>query len=130
MMFSIKHPVDFLHIKWPVEPLAASMAIEKNRDFPGVRPALEYHLSEQEMLRVLARATKIPFNVQVFLKTVDGGRTVATYRKDETVFSQGDPADSVFFSRRVRSRCMSYQNGVRRRSSPSMGVVTSLAKVA
>jgi CRP/FNR family cyclic AMP-dependent transcriptional regulator len=70
------------------------VAIEKLRDFPRVRPD---QLSEQEMLRVVAKAKKIPFNVQVFLNTIDGGRTVATYRKDEKVFSQGDPADSVFF---------------------------------
>ena len=47
----------------------------------------------------MAKAKKRPFNVKVFLNTVDGGRTVATYRKDQKVFSQGDPADSVFFSR-------------------------------
>jgi CRP/FNR family transcriptional regulator, cyclic AMP receptor protein len=40
---------------------------------------------------------KRPFNVKVFLSTIEGGRTVATYRKDQKVFSQGDPADSVFF---------------------------------
>lgn len=45
----------------------------------------------------MARTDKRPFNVNVFLNTVDGGRTVATYRKNETVYSQGDPADSVFY---------------------------------
>ena len=45
----------------------------------------------------MAKAKKHPFNVNVFLNTVDGGRTVATYRKNETVYSQGDPADSVFY---------------------------------
>jgi CRP-like cAMP-binding protein len=48
----------------------------------------------------VAKAKKHPFNVKVFLNTVDGGRTVATYRKDQEVFSQGDPADSVFFIQR------------------------------
>src|ERR1700733_9785310 len=28
---------------------------------------------------------------------MDGGRTLQTFRKDETVFAQGDPADSVFY---------------------------------
>jgi len=56
-------------------------------------------VTEQEMLCLVAKAKKRPFNVKVFLNTVDGGRTVATYRKDQKVFSQGDPADSVFFSR-------------------------------
>jgi CRP-like cAMP-binding protein len=40
---------------------------------------------------------KPPFNVKTFLATVDGGRTVSNYRKDQRVFSQGDPADSVFY---------------------------------
>jgi CRP/FNR family cyclic AMP-dependent transcriptional regulator len=40
---------------------------------------------------------KRPFNVETFLATVDGGRSVSNYRKNQTVFSQGDPADSVFY---------------------------------
>jgi CRP/FNR family cyclic AMP-dependent transcriptional regulator len=35
--------------------------------------------------------------VKTFLSSVDGGRTVAAYQKDQKVFSQGDPADSVFY---------------------------------
>ena len=38
-----------------------------------------------------------PFNVETFLATVDGGRTVSKYRTNQMVFSQGDPADSVFY---------------------------------
>ena len=38
-------------------------------------------------------------NVKKFLATVDGGRTVARYGKDQTVFSQRDPADAVFYIR-------------------------------
>jgi CRP/FNR family transcriptional regulator, cyclic AMP receptor protein len=40
---------------------------------------------------------KIPFDVQTFLSTVNGGRTVKTYRKNEKIYSQGDPADAVFY---------------------------------
>ena len=40
---------------------------------------------------------KPPFDVKVFLNTVDGGRSVSSYRKNEKVFSQGDPADAVFY---------------------------------
>jgi len=48
----------------------------------------------------VARATKTrPFNVNVFLSSVDGGRTIASYGKNQTVFAQGDPADSVFYIR-------------------------------
>ncbi len=40
---------------------------------------------------------KRPFDVKFFLATVDGGRTITTYRKNQTVFSQGDTADAVFY---------------------------------
>jgi CRP/FNR family transcriptional regulator, cyclic AMP receptor protein len=49
---------------------------------------------------VVAKAKKKnqqPFNVKTFLSTVDGGRTVKTYRRNEKIFSQGDPADAVFY---------------------------------
>lgn len=38
----------------------------------------------------------------MFLATVDGGRSVADYRKDQVVFSQGDSADAVFYVQKGR----------------------------
>jgi CRP/FNR family cyclic AMP-dependent transcriptional regulator len=50
------------------------------------------------MRNVVAKARKKqPFDVEVFLHTVDGGRSVTNYGKNQKVFSQGDPADSVFY---------------------------------
>jgi CRP/FNR family transcriptional regulator, cyclic AMP receptor protein len=43
--------------------------------------------------------TTLPFDVKMFLSTVDGGRTLSNYGKDQRIFSQGDPADSVFYIR-------------------------------
>ena len=40
---------------------------------------------------------KPSFDVDRFLASVDGGRTMSRYRKNQIVFSQGDPADSVFY---------------------------------
>lgn len=40
---------------------------------------------------------KQPFDVQVFLNTVAEGRSVSSYRKNQKVFSQGDPGDAVFY---------------------------------
>lgn len=37
------------------------------------------------------------FNVETFLATVNGGRTISTYPKGQKVFRQGDPADAVFY---------------------------------
>src|SRR6202047_2458437 len=50
------------------------------------------------MRRILVNAkSKPPFNVAKFLASVDGGRTISTYRKNKRVFLQGDLADSVFY---------------------------------
>jgi CRP-like cAMP-binding protein len=38
-----------------------------------------------------------PFNLQKFLSTVNGGRSLITYRKGETVFAQGDLCEGVFY---------------------------------
>jgi len=38
-----------------------------------------------------------PFSVEVFLSTLDGERSVSEYRKHQTVFSQGDAADAVYY---------------------------------
>jgi CRP/FNR family cyclic AMP-dependent transcriptional regulator len=46
---------------------------------------------------VMKAKRKRPFKVETFLATVDGGRTVSNYRKNQKVFSQGDPADAVFY---------------------------------
>jgi CRP/FNR family cyclic AMP-dependent transcriptional regulator len=42
-------------------------------------------------------AAELPFNVADFLATAGLGKSITTYAKDEPVYSQGDPADSVFY---------------------------------
>jgi len=37
------------------------------------------------------------FNPKAFLAKVGEGRSIGTYRKEQIVFSQGDPADAVFY---------------------------------
>lgn len=47
---------------------------------------------------VVAKAkTKRSFDLSVFLHTVAGGRSIANYPKNQKIFRQGDPADSVFY---------------------------------
>jgi CRP/FNR family cyclic AMP-dependent transcriptional regulator len=41
--------------------------------------------------------SKRPFDVNVFLSTVDGGRSVSDYGKNQKIFAQGCAADSVFY---------------------------------
>jgi CRP/FNR family transcriptional regulator, cyclic AMP receptor protein len=38
-----------------------------------------------------------PFDPNAFLLKVAGGKTISSYRKDQMVFSQGAPADAVFY---------------------------------
>ncbi|MFZ0496130.1 MAG: Crp/Fnr family transcriptional regulator [Methylocella sp.] len=41
--------------------------------------------------------SRLPFDPKSFLAMVGEGRSIEEYRKDEIVFSQGDPADAVFY---------------------------------
>jgi len=52
---------------------------------------------------------KHPFDPKVFLSKVNGGRAISDYRKDQIVYRQGDPADSVFYiqSGRIKATVVS-----------------------
>jgi CRP/FNR family cyclic AMP-dependent transcriptional regulator len=43
------------------------------------------------------KKNKLPFNVDTFLATTNGNRSLLEVRKNRKVFHQGDPADSVFY---------------------------------
>jgi CRP/FNR family transcriptional regulator, cyclic AMP receptor protein len=47
----------------------------------------------------MAKKKKYPFSVDTFLSTVAGGRILASYRKNQKIFVQGEPAASVFYIR-------------------------------
>jgi len=49
------------------------------------------------MNRKAKRPAKLPFDPKEFLSKVNGGHRVVDYRKDQIIYSQGDPADSVFY---------------------------------
>ena len=59
----------------------------------------------------MKRKAKLPFDPKVFLSKVDGGRATSDYRKDQIVYRQGDPADSVFYIRsgKVKATVVSEQ---------------------
>ena len=40
---------------------------------------------------------KLPFDPKLFLAQVGQGRTISDYPKNQVVFSQGDPADAIFY---------------------------------
>ena len=43
------------------------------------------------------KAKTVSFDPKVFLATVNGGRSISKYRTNQKVFSQGTPADAVFY---------------------------------
>ncbi|MGD0135148.1 MAG: Crp/Fnr family transcriptional regulator [Bryobacteraceae bacterium] len=45
----------------------------------------------------MKRKAKPPFDPKLFLAKIGAGRSLADYQKDQRVFSQGDPADAVFY---------------------------------
>jgi CRP/FNR family transcriptional regulator, cyclic AMP receptor protein len=45
----------------------------------------------------VAKAKKRRFNARDFLNSIGGGLTLQTYRKNQNVYAQGDPADAVFY---------------------------------
>jgi CRP-like cAMP-binding protein len=45
----------------------------------------------------MKRKAKTHFDPKAFLAKSNGGRTISKYRRNQIVFSQGDPADSVFY---------------------------------
>ena len=49
------------------------------------------------MARKASRKATPDFDHRVFLTKVDGGKTIREYRAKQVVFSQGDPADAVFY---------------------------------
>src|SRR5271156_5417315 len=45
---------------------------------------------------------KLAFDPKTFLSKVGEGRSIAKYKKDQIVFSQGDAADAVFYVQKGR----------------------------
>ena len=43
------------------------------------------------------KKAKLPFDPKAFLSKADGGRSISNYRKNQIVYTQGAPADSVFY---------------------------------
>jgi CRP/FNR family cyclic AMP-dependent transcriptional regulator len=55
---------------------------------------------------MVKKVKKVAFDSKVFLATVNRGRTISNYRKDEVIFSQGEPADAVFYIQRGKVKIM------------------------
>jgi CRP/FNR family cyclic AMP-dependent transcriptional regulator len=59
-------------------------------------------MSSNRMMATRATKRKIPINPRTLLTKVGEGRSVAVYRSKQVIFSQGDPADAVFYIQKGR----------------------------
>src|SRR5262245_39167480 len=50
-------------------------------------------------LTIVKAKGKSPFDLEAFLGTANGGRSITNYKKDATIVSQGDPCDGIFYIR-------------------------------
>jgi len=64
---------------------------------PGTLAGRFESIRSLRQAKSLVMATKRPFDPKSFLAKVGEGRTISKFRKDDVVFSQGDPADAVFY---------------------------------
>ena len=46
---------------------------------------------------LMRRKAELAFDAKAFLAKVGKGRTLADYKKNQRIFSQGDPADAIFY---------------------------------
>jgi CRP/FNR family cyclic AMP-dependent transcriptional regulator len=67
------------------------------RDLAQVRTLGRFHLNRYWVKHFMKANTKRPFDLKIFLATVSGGKTVAKYPRNKIIFSQGDPAEAVFY---------------------------------
>src|ERR1051325_184664 len=52
----------------------------------------------------MAIKRRLPFDPKSFVAKVGDGRSIERFGKDQIVFSQGDPADAVFFIQKGKAK--------------------------
>jgi hypothetical protein len=84
-------------------PRGGSTSLEKQLDTrpSGCRnqthPCSLYFKTATDEPPAMATKRRPPFDPKSFLAKIGEGRTISKYRKNQIVFSQGDPADTVFY---------------------------------
>ncbi len=68
------------------------------------------------------------FNPKSFLAKVGDGRSIDTHCKDQIVFAQGDPADTVFYIQKGKVKVTVVSSKARKPSSQFLERTTSSVK--
>jgi CRP/FNR family transcriptional regulator, cyclic AMP receptor protein len=75
---------------------SASQKLESQDDGPASNPVEpERSVNGSKPLKLRPRETDP--HVELLLKSIETGKQILQFQKNETAFSQGDPADSIFF---------------------------------
>jgi CRP-like cAMP-binding protein len=76
----------------------------------------------------VAKKSKSEFDPRAFLAKADGGVTVSKYSKGQVIFTQGEPADSVFYIQEGKVKIAVSLHRARKQSSRSSKPEISSAK--
>jgi hypothetical protein len=68
------------------------------------------------------------FNPKVFLAKLGTGKTISKYRKDQTIYAQGDAADMIFYVQKGKIKSSLHRSKARKRSSRFWRPISSSAK--
>jgi len=76
----------------------------------------------------MATKPRPSFTPKSFLAKIGEGRSIGKYRKDQIVFSQGDPADAVFYIQKGKVKITVVSEQARKPSSHFLEQMTSSVK--
>jgi hypothetical protein len=78
----------------------------------------------------MKRKAKSAFDPKAFRTKVGNGRTLADYKKNQRIFSQGDPADGSFYIQTGKVKLTVVSKQGKEAAVAILGPMTSLEKVA
>src|SRR5512147_435243 len=72
---------------------SSNVSVEQFQKYAGSMRAESFPVERS----IMAHTRTAPFNLETFLAHSGAGKTSLTYPKKHTIYSQGDPADAVFY---------------------------------
>jgi CRP-like cAMP-binding protein len=78
---------------------ARTLYSTKNEDHRAARFERTRPFHPLELLPVAKTKGKTSFDLETFLATTNGGRSITKYKKDAIIVSQGDPCEGILYIR-------------------------------
>ena len=87
------------------DPCLRAFSLKKLSCGIGCQRSERFYMSSKPAKFSVKRKKKAPaFDPKAFLSKISDGHTVSNYRKDEIVYTQGQPADSVFYMHKGKAK--------------------------